>query len=114
MTGDARSLETHNKELIRTGFDKWVAGTGGVLDLFAPDAQRMIVGNAPVSRTHHIKRGFIDQVIMPFGARMFKRFINPNPRAEGQGDAALHPRPVNCAPVLLLYVVPASSRDQLR
>ncbi len=72
---DANSVESRNKEVIRAAFEKWVAGTGGVFDLLAPDAQWTIVGNAPVSRTYHSKQEFIDQVIMPFGARMSKRFV---------------------------------------
>jgi uncharacterized protein len=80
MSHDANSMEAGNKALIRTAFEKWVAGTGGVFDLLTPDAQWTIVGNAPVSRTYHSKQEFIDQVITPFGARMSERFI-PRVRA---------------------------------
>jgi hypothetical protein len=30
---DPASIESRNKELIRTAFDKWIAGTGGVFYL---------------------------------------------------------------------------------
>jgi uncharacterized protein len=77
---DAHSIEFRNKEIIRTAFEKWVAGTGGIFDLLVPDAQWTIVGNAPVSRTYHSKQEFIDEVITPFAARMSKRFV-PKVRA---------------------------------
>jgi uncharacterized protein len=77
---DANSIESRNKEIIRAAFEKWVAGTGGVFDLLTDDAQWTIVGNAPVSRTYTSKQEFMDQVIMPFGARMSKRFVPTNIR----------------------------------
>ena len=80
MTHDANSMEARNKEIIRRAFEKWVAGTGGVFDLLAPDAQWTIVGNAAVSGTYHSKQEFMDKVIMPFGGRMSKRFV---PRVRG-------------------------------
>ena len=75
MTHEAGSIEARNKQIIQAAFDKWVAGTGGVFDLLAPDAQWTIVGNAPVSKTYHNKQEFIDEVITPFSARMSKRFV---------------------------------------
>jgi ketosteroid isomerase-like protein len=75
MTHEANSIESRNKELIRAAFEKWVAGTGGVFDLLLDDAQWTIVGNSPMSRTYRSKKEFIDEVIMPFGARMAKRFV---------------------------------------
>jgi uncharacterized protein len=80
MTNDSRTTETHNKELIRGAFEKWKAGTGGVFDLLADDAQWTIVGNAPVSRTYRSKKEFMDEVILPFAARMAKRFVPANVR----------------------------------
>ncbi len=71
----AHSIEFRNKEMIRTAFEKWIAGTGGVFDLLADDAKWTIVGNSPMSRAYNSKKEFIDEVITPFGARMSKRFI---------------------------------------
>lgn len=75
MTHDPSSIESRNKEIIRTAFEKWAAGTGGVFDLLAADVQWTIVGNAPVSRTYHSKQEFIDQVIGPFTARLSKPIV---------------------------------------
>jgi uncharacterized protein len=75
MTHDANSMEARNKEIIRGAFEKWTAGTGGVFDLLAPDAQWTIVGNATVSGMYQSKQEFMDKVIMPFGGRMSKRFV---------------------------------------
>jgi uncharacterized protein len=75
MTHDANSIESRNKQIIAAAFENWIAGTGGVFDLLAPEATWTIVGNAPVSRTYNSKQEFIDQVITPFGARMSHRFV---------------------------------------
>ena len=80
MTQDANSTEARNKQIIQSAFDKWAAGTDGVFDLLADDAQWTIVGNSPVSKTYNSKQEFIDEVITPFGARMSKRFIPTNMR----------------------------------
>jgi ketosteroid isomerase-like protein len=80
MTRDATSVESRNKQVIQSGFDKWVAGTGGIFDILTEDAKWTIVGNAPVSRTYNSKKEFIDEVITPFGARLSQRFV-PSVRA---------------------------------
>ena len=89
MTHDANSIEARNKELIRTAFEKWVAGTGGVFDLLAEDAQWTIVGNSPMSRTYHSKKEFMDEVIMPFGGRMAQRFVPRVRGIYGDGDMVI-------------------------
>jgi ketosteroid isomerase-like protein len=80
MTHDANSIESRNKQIIQSGFDKWVAGTGGIFDILTDDAKWTIVGNSPMSRTYNSKKELIDEVIAPFGARMSKRFV-PTVRA---------------------------------
>ncbi|MGB9070186.1 MAG: nuclear transport factor 2 family protein [Candidatus Acidiferrales bacterium] len=75
MTDDGHSAESRNKQIIQSGFDKSVAGTGGIFDLLTDDATWTIVGNSPMSRTYNSKKELIDEVIAPFGARMSKRFV---------------------------------------
>jgi uncharacterized protein len=70
-----RSLETQNKELVQTGFDKWKNGTGSVFEILAPDAKWTIVGNSPMSRTYQSRQEFLDQVINPFNARLSSRLV---------------------------------------
>jgi uncharacterized protein len=55
---------------VRAAFDEWVAGTGGVFALLAPDASWTIVGNSPVSRTYESRDEFLTEVIRPFNARL--------------------------------------------
>jgi uncharacterized protein len=74
MSGDDKSVEARNKQMVQAGLDRWKAGTGGVFDDLAPDATWTITGNSPVSRTYQSKQEFVDQVINPFNARMSKRF----------------------------------------
>jgi len=64
------AAEQANKDLIRTAFDEWAAGTGGPFGLLADDATWTIVGNSPVSRTYSSRQEFLDVVIDPFNARM--------------------------------------------
>ena len=64
------SRETSNKQLVRSAFDRWHAGTGGPFELLADEAHWTIVGSSPVSRTYESKEQFMAAVIRPFNARM--------------------------------------------
>ena len=70
MSKEAEKAETDNKALIEKAFNDWEAGTGGVFDLLADDAEWTIVGNSPVSRTFTSRAEFMDVVINPFNSRM--------------------------------------------
>jgi ketosteroid isomerase-like protein len=70
MTVRDLEREQANKELIKTAFADWAAGTGGPFALLADDATWTVVGNSPVSRTFPSKKEFIDVVIDPFNARL--------------------------------------------
>ena len=59
-----------SKQLIRSAFDDWAAGTGGPFALLADDVRWTIVGNSPVARTAPSRADFLDTVIGPFDARL--------------------------------------------
>ncbi len=63
-------LETKNKRAVQTGFDNWRRGIGSIFDLLASDAKWTIVGNSVVSGTYESRRDFMDQVTIPFNARL--------------------------------------------
>jgi ketosteroid isomerase-like protein len=63
-------LETKNKRAVQTGFDNWRRGIGSIFDLLASDAKWTIVGNSAVSGTYESRRDFMDQVTIPFNARL--------------------------------------------
>jgi uncharacterized protein len=63
-------LETKNKRAVQTGFDNWRRGIGSIFDLLASDAKWTIVGNSTVSGTYESRRDFMDQVTIPFNARL--------------------------------------------
>jgi ketosteroid isomerase-like protein len=63
-------LETKNKRTVQTGFDNWRRGTGSIFDLLASDAKWTVAGNSAVSGTYENRRDFMDQVIIPFNARL--------------------------------------------
>jgi ketosteroid isomerase-like protein len=67
--------ETGNLELVTAGFESWKQGRGGIFDLLTPDAQWTIVGNSVVSKKYPSKKAFMDEVIVPFNARMSKPLI---------------------------------------
>jgi uncharacterized protein len=67
--------EIKNLELVTAGFESWKKGQGGVFDLLTPDAQWTIVGNSVVSKKYPSKKAFMDEVIVPFNARMSKPLV---------------------------------------
>lgn len=78
-TRDPMSEES-NKHLVAEAFDAWAAGTGGVFDLLAEDANWTIVGNSVASATYPTRAAFIDTVITPFNARLSSPLV-PSVRA---------------------------------
>jgi len=81
--------EQANKDVIRSAFDAWAAGTGGPFALLAPQATWTIVGNTPVSRTFGSRQEFMDVVIDPFNARMATPLV-PSVRAlYAEGDMVI-------------------------
>ena len=71
--GTARAqadLEEKNRQTVKISFEKWRRGSGSAFDRLASDAKWTIVGLSTVSGTYHSRRDFLDQVIIPFNARL--------------------------------------------
>lgn len=99
MTSD-QTVETRNKEIIRSAFDAWQKGTGGVFDLLAPEARWTIAGNALVSKTYKSRQEFLQEVIDPFNARLSRRLIPTVRDIYADGDM-----------VIALFDAEATARD---
>jgi ketosteroid isomerase-like protein len=82
LTDETRNsmCEESNRQLVADAFDAWAAGTGGVFDLLAEDADWTIVGNSVASGTYPTRQAFLDTVITPFNARMSSPLV-PSVRA---------------------------------
>jgi len=63
-------LKEKNRHAVEVGFDNWRRGAGSVFDLLASDAKWTIVGLSTVSGTYQNRRDFMDQVTVPFNARL--------------------------------------------
>jgi uncharacterized protein len=81
--------ERENKALIRTAFDDWAAGTGGVFDLLAPDATWTIVGHSVVAGTYGSRDAFLQAVIAPFNARLASPLIPRVHALYADGDTVI-------------------------
>jgi ketosteroid isomerase-like protein len=63
-------IEARNKEIVRSKFDAWAAGTGSPYELLTDEATWAIVGRSLVSKTYANRESFMREVIRPFNARM--------------------------------------------
>ena len=63
-------VEEKNRRTVQASFDNWRRGAGTVFDLLASDAKWTIVGRSQASGTYHSRRDLMDQVIIPFNARL--------------------------------------------
>ena len=63
-------VEETNRRTIQTAFDNWRRSNRSIYDLLASDAKWTIVGLSTASGTYHSRRDFLDQVIVPFNARL--------------------------------------------
>ena len=63
-------LAEKNRQIVKVSFENWRRGSGTVYDLLASNAKWTIVGLSTVSGTYHSRRDFLDQVIIPFNARL--------------------------------------------
>lgn len=63
-----------NKALVQASFDRWRDGTGSPFELLADDAEWTIEGSSPLSKTYR-KQQFLDEVILPFNARLAKPLV---------------------------------------
>ena len=64
-------VEDKNRRAIQDAFDNWRRGAGrAIFDLLASDVKWTIVGRSVVAGTYHSRRDFMDQVTIPFNARL--------------------------------------------
>jgi len=63
-------VEEKNRQTIQVAFDNWRRSNRSIYDLLASDAKWTIVGLSTASGTYHSRRDFLDQVIIPFNARL--------------------------------------------
>jgi ketosteroid isomerase-like protein len=63
-------VQEKNRRTVQAGFDEWRRGTGTVFNLLASDAKWTIPGRSAASGTYHSRRDFMDQVTIPFNARL--------------------------------------------
>ena len=73
-------VEEKNRQAVKVGFENWRRGIGSVFDLLASDAKWTITGLSTVSGTYQSRRDFMDQVIIPFNARLTTKLV-PTVRA---------------------------------
>src|SRR6516225_7742074 len=58
-----------NRRLIRQAFEAWQSGSAPITDVFAPEMTWKIEGHSLVSKAYVTKQEFVDEVLVPFGAR---------------------------------------------
>lgn len=69
MTEALTTQTEANRQTIRQAFDAWKDGTGAITDVFAPEMIWRIEGHSAASREYTTRQEFIDEVLVPFGAR---------------------------------------------
>lgn len=81
--------EEDNRKIIRTGFERWAKGEGSFFDLLAEDMTWTINGSAPLSKTYHGKRQFLDEVINPLNERLLKKIVPTIKALYADGDVVI-------------------------
>jgi uncharacterized protein len=69
MTDPSVTRTKSSRDIIRRAFDAWRRGAGPITDVFAPDMAWRIEGHSAASKEYSSKQEFIDEVLVPFGAR---------------------------------------------
>jgi uncharacterized protein len=87
-TTTQNSAQENNKALVQEGFDRWRSGTGSPFELLAENAEWTIVGSSPLSRTYS-RQKFLDEVIVPFNARMAKPLVPTVRGIYADGDTVI-------------------------
>jgi uncharacterized protein len=95
-----RVSDDSNKQLIRTAFEDWAAGTGGPFRLLAADATWTIVGRSHAAGTYPTRAAFMRDVIEPFNARMEQPLVPTVRSIYADGDT-----------VIVLFDASAVARD---
>ena len=63
-------VEEKNRRTVQTAFDNWRRGAGNIYDLQASDVKWTVVGRSVAAGQYQNRRDFMDQVIIPFNARL--------------------------------------------
>jgi ketosteroid isomerase-like protein len=58
-----------NRETIREAFEAWMEGSRPIADVFAPELTWRIEGHSVASKEYASRQEFLDEVLVPFGAR---------------------------------------------
>jgi ketosteroid isomerase-like protein len=82
-------VEEKNRRTVQTAFDNWRRASGSVFDLLASDAKWTIVGRSVASGTYHSRRDFLDQVIVPFNARLSTPLVPTVRNIYADGDTVI-------------------------
>jgi ketosteroid isomerase-like protein len=82
-------VEEKNRRTVQTAFDNWRRASGSPYDLLASDAKWTIAGRSVVAGTYSSRRDFMDQVVVPFKARLSTPLV-PTVRAiYADGDTVI-------------------------
>ena len=68
-TRDGQAATEANRATVRAAFQAWLAGTGAITSIFAPDMVWRIEGHSAASREYGDRQEFINEVLAPFAAR---------------------------------------------
>jgi ketosteroid isomerase-like protein len=82
-------VEEKIRRTVQTAFDNWRRASGSVFDLLASDAKWTIVGRSVASGTYHSRRDFLDQVIVPFNARLSTPLVPTVRNIYADGDTVI-------------------------
>jgi uncharacterized protein len=63
-------VEEKNRRTVQTAFDNWRRRSGTIFDLLASDVKWTIIGASTASGNYQNRRDFMDQVVVPFNARL--------------------------------------------
>ena len=63
-------IEEKNRRIVQASFDNWRRGAGTAFDLQASDVKWTILGRSTASGIYQNRRDFMDQVVIPFNARL--------------------------------------------
>jgi|SRR5215213_4450944 len=82
-------IEEKNRRIVQTAFDNWRRSSGSVFDLLASDAKWTIVGRSVAAGTYQNRRDFMDQVIVPFNARLSTPLVPTVRNIYADGDTVI-------------------------
>jgi uncharacterized protein len=69
MDATSATVTEANRATIRRAFQAWQDGSGVIADVFAPDLVWRIEGHSLAAGEYRNRQQFLDDVLIPFGAR---------------------------------------------